>query len=162
MKVLAIAVLATAAIAQNEEIEERKFGHLYNMVWSKVAPKTQFLTRDFKNMIRNYGCYCLPIGGGKNTAQAGQAVDDTDKACRDLSRCYKCLDIDFAHNPENEKFRWTETNNGEFDCSDARNTEAQKAHCACDAEFAMTLGANWSDDSYSRFFITCSLMKLLF
>jgi len=149
MKVLAIAALATVTIAQNAEIEERKFGHLYNMVWSKVESKTNFESRDFKSMIRNYGCYCLPIGGGKNTAQAGVPVDDTDKACRDLSRCYKCLDIDFAHSAEVEKFRWSETTNGEFDCSDSRNTEAQKAHCACDAEFAMTLGANWDDASYN-------------
>ena len=78
---------------------------------------------------------------------AGTPVDDYDKACRDLSRCYKCLENDYQLNPE-DKYRWSQSVQGEFDCSDARNSEAQKAHCECDAEFANTMGANWDDAAY--------------
>jgi len=149
MKVLAIAALATVSIAQNDDIDERKFGHLFRMVWSKVESKTSLEERTFKNQIRNYGCYCLPIGSRVNTAQAGTPVDQYDKACRDLARCYKCLDIDYEIDAVSDKFRWAENTNGDFDCSDSRNTEGQKAHCQCDAEFAMTIAAKWDDSAYN-------------
>merc|ERR1711972_443944 len=150
MKVLAFAALAAVGIAQNDDIDEKKFNHMFQMVWSQVEPKTSLSNRDIKNLIRNYGCYCLPIGTRANTALMGPPVDAYDKACKDLTRCYKCLDMDYEVNPSEDRFRWGYSTDNEIQCNDGRNSEAQKAHCECDAAFATTLGALWDDSTYNR------------
>merc|ERR1711972_821553 len=126
MKVLAFAALAAVGIAQNDDIDEKKFNHMFQMVWSQVEPKTSMSNREIKNLIRNYGCYCLPIGTRANTALMGPPVDAYDKACKDLTRCYKCLDMDYEVNPSEDRFRWGYSTDNEIQCNDGRNSEAQK------------------------------------
>jgi len=150
MKLLAVAAMTTVAIAQlNDELDDRKFNHLIQMTWSKVEPNTQLDMKNFKKQLLNYGCYCLPSGNGANQAQAGAPVDYIDKACRDLAKCYKCLDLDYQRSPD-EKYAWfpAASNGGEISCNHPKNDEAKRNHCECDAEFANTLGAQWDDNNY--------------
>ena len=56
--------------------------------------------RRLENQYTNYGCYCWIDGVDHGVQGGGKAKDETDFACKELYRCYKCLGLDFnaTHN----------------------------------------------------------------
>ena len=46
----------------------------------------------------NYGCYCWIDGVDAGVIGGGATKDATDYHCKELYRCYKCVNIDYMKN----------------------------------------------------------------
>ena len=60
---------------------------------------------DFENLLddleakyTNYGCYCWINGVDAGVLGGGKTKDVTDHHCKELYRCYKCVNNDYAKN----------------------------------------------------------------
>ena len=60
---------------------------------------------EFENMLdemeqkyTNYGCYCWINGVDSGVLGGGKTKDMTDHHCKELYRCYKCVQADYAKN----------------------------------------------------------------
>jgi len=87
----------------------------------------------------NYGCYCWIDGVDNGVIGGGKVRDFTDFQCKELYRCYKCVNIDYSSN-------YTEVNysadltvdddgNRIIDCSVNAKSDAENI-CECDKRFA--------------------------
>ena len=46
----------------------------------------------------NYGCYCWINGVDEGVTGGGRVKDVSDHHCKELYRCYKCVNVDYAKN----------------------------------------------------------------
>lgn len=129
----------------------RRFNQLNKMFFSQV--NSAFSDKELDKMIQNYGCHCFRDNERKAVGQ-GAPVDSIDATCLSLQRCRRCIDMEF-YGPDDidahqEKYRYSiDSQTNAIDCSDPRNTAAQRALCLCDKEFAETLGQVWNDADYN-------------
>ena len=82
---------------------------------------------EFENMLddmeakyTNYGCYCWINGVDSGVLGGGKTKDVTDHHCKELYRCYKCVQNDYAKNYTDVSYTVDFTmKNGEraLDCS---------------------------------------------
>merc|ERR1712193_13398 len=54
--------------------------------------------KKLENTYTNYGCYCWIDGTDAGVIGGGKTIDVTDHHCKELYRCYKCVNIDYAKN----------------------------------------------------------------
>lgn len=136
------------------ELEGRKYNHILKM--SRHLMTTKLSLKQLHRKLQNYGCHCFP-GQTRSAGGHGPAVDVQDGLCRDLSRCHRCIsmqygsdtiDVDFA------KYRFT-AKNGIVDCQKTTDRGFSQAHrdlCECDAHFARELAKVWDDESFNDYF----------
>lgn len=115
---------------------------------------------DFTEKIIGYGCHCFVHGlylGG-----AGKAQDRIDLACREYSRCIKCIDVDRVNGdafndrpqerctPHSPYYTKQKISGGErtVQCGrgadeGGRQSECQIANCRCDMELIQNLAKEW-------------------
>jgi len=110
-----------------------------------------------------YGCWCLP-NGQHNLAQGfGQPVDPIDEVCKEFALCYKCIDIDFAGQCDQEKrgYQWARNRvNGVTVDVTCKNDPAVNVNhrcarylCECDRILAVGLGMfhwHWNISFHAR------------
>jgi hypothetical protein len=153
-KIINIAVLCTAALAQDDGPDPRKYSHIVKMVRTQIAGKTAWSDKEISKRIQNYGCHCFPgmtrIAGGQGPPQ-----DNQDDLCRTLARCHKCIEHDHgvsAFNSEWDdnigKYRWELTASNSIDCSGNKD-QFKTDLCTCDSAFAMALGSDWDDNNFN-------------
>ena len=53
---------------------------------------------DLENKYTNYGCYCWINGMADGVLGGGRPRDVTDHHCKELYRCYKCVNNDYNKN----------------------------------------------------------------
>lgn len=153
-KVISLCILSTATLVKSQDdTGEKKFSHIIRMVNSQLAGNTAWTEKQVGKRLQNYGCHCFPnnmrVAGG-----AGPALDDRDQLCRVLSRCHRCIEKDYGVSSFSSewdqnigKYRWELLGDNSIDCS-GNNDQFKQDLCKCDAEFAMNLGAMWSDASF--------------
>lgn len=92
----------------------------------------------FTDSYTNYGCHCWINGAEKPFVGIGKASDETDKACQNLQRCYKCLNADYGNDlitKYNVAFKYKlSTKTRYLDCS--KNDPMSEHLCLCDKQFA--------------------------
>lgn len=100
---------------------------------------------EFENMLdemeqkyTNYGCYCWINGVDSGVLGGGKTKDMTDHHCKELYRCYKCVQADYAKNYTDVSYTVDfAMENGErsLDCSANSKQDAENI-CECDKRFA--------------------------
>merc|ERR1711935_1141968 len=92
----------------------------------------------------NYGCYCWIDGTAGGVTGGGRVKDVSDHHCKELYRCYKCVNIDYAKNYTDVSYRvdMNENEDGSrsLDCSANSKSDAGNI-CECDARFAANIAA---------------------
>jgi len=87
----------------------------------------------------NYGCYCWIDGAGAGVIGGGKTKDMTDHHCKELYRCYKCVNIDYAKNytdvEYSVEFGMDNQGNRQLDCKVNSKQDAENI-CECDKRFA--------------------------
>ena len=87
----------------------------------------------------NYGCYCWIDGAGAGVIGGGKTKDMTDHHCKELYRCYKCVNIDYAKNytdvEYSVEFGLDDSGNRQLDCKVNSKQDAENI-CECDKRFA--------------------------
>ena len=69
-----------------------------------ILQKKSFLTWDsfrlkkLEETYTNYGCYCWIDGIDQGVIGGGATKDATDHHCKELYRCYKCVNVDYMKN----------------------------------------------------------------
>lgn len=156
-KFLPIVFLTAKTFAQNftESVEEKKFSHIVKMVVTQIT--TAHDSKTISKMIQNYGCHCFPgntrVAGGVAGAH-GPAQDELDHLCQVLSRCHKCVEMDYGVSVQDQewdadmgRYRWQLANDGSLTCN--QNTDQFKEDlCICDSQYAMAVGAAWDDSIF--------------
>ena len=93
---------------------------------------------DLEVQFTNYGCYCWINGVSEGVIGGGATKDMTDHHCKELYRCYKCVNNDYAKNYTDVSYSVDFTmRNGErvLDCSVNSKQDAENI-CECDKRFA--------------------------
>ena len=148
-------------LANEETPTFRKYTQIVDLIWHKLENHENFnidnlyISDDKKNlkknlvaMIENYGCHCFPTNkslvGGK-----GAPRDALDNACRALSRCHKCVEMDFLDEdtfepicqPDTDGYKYTLVEeNREIICEESpRHHVCTNRQCQCDRQFAETV-----------------------
>ena len=91
----------------------------------------------------SYGCYCWINGMSDGVIGGGKTKDVTDHHCKELYRCYKCVNNDYAKNYTDVSYSVDFTmKNGEraLDCSVNSKQDAENI-CECDKRFAENIAA---------------------
>ena len=87
----------------------------------------------------NYGCYCWINGVEEGVTGGGRVKDVSDHHCKELYRCYKCVNIDYSKNYTDVSYTvdFTTDDNGnrQLDCSANSKQDAENI-CECDKRFA--------------------------
>ena len=87
----------------------------------------------------NYGCYCWINGVDEGVTGGGRVKDVSDHHCKELYRCYKCVNIDYSKNYTDVSYTvdFTTDGNGnrQLDCSANSKQDAENI-CECDKRFA--------------------------
>lgn len=87
----------------------------------------------------NYGCYCWINGMADGVLGGGRPRDVTDHHCKELYRCYKCVNVDYNKNYTDVSYTvdFTTDQNGQraLDCS-ANSKQDGENICECDKRFA--------------------------
>lgn len=97
---------------------------------------------DLQTKYTNYGCYCWIDGVEAGVIGGGATKDVSDHHCKELYRCYKCVNVDYAKNYTDVGYVVDFTmNNGarELDCSANSKQDAENI-CECDKRFAENIG----------------------
>ena len=98
----------------------------------------------FKEKYTNYGCYCWIDGADAGVIGGGKTKDMTDHHCKELYRCYKCVNIDYAKNytdvEYNVNFTEDDSGNRQLDCSVNSKQDAENI-CECDKRFAENIAS---------------------
>lgn len=136
------------------ELDGRKYNHIVKMTKSQI--NTTHSLRTLHRMVQNYGCHCFP-GQNRSAGGHGPAVDAQDSLCRDLSRCHRCITMQYGSDiidVDMDKYRFKVVN-GDISCE--RNTEkgwhqSKRDLCECDARFAREMGKIWNDATYNQYF----------
>lgn len=96
---------------------------------------------DMEAKYTSYGCYCWIHGVESGVVGGGKTKDITDHHCKELYRCYKCVNMDYAKNYTDVSYvvDFTNGDNGrELDCSVNAQTDAENI-CECDKRFATNI-----------------------
>jgi len=91
----------------------------------------------------SYGCYCWINGMSDGVIGGGKTKDVTDHHCKELYRCYKCVNNDYAKNYTDVSYTVDFTmKDGEraLDCSVNSKQDAENI-CECDKRFAENIAA---------------------
>ena len=87
----------------------------------------------------NYGCYCWINGVEGGVTGGGRTKDMSDHHCKELYRCYKCVNIDYTKNYTDVSYtvdlQVDENGNRQLDCGGNSKTDAENI-CECDKRFA--------------------------
>jgi len=87
----------------------------------------------------NYGCYCWINGVDGGVTGGGRTKDMSDHHCKELYRCYKCVNIDYTKNYTDVSYtvdlQVDENGNRQLDCGGNSKTDAENI-CECDKRFA--------------------------
>jgi len=98
---------------------------------------------EIEDVYTNYGCYCWIDGVGKGVIGGGKTKDMSDHHCKELYRCYKCVNIDYSANYTDIDYVVDFTSNGgarELDCTVNSKQDAENI-CECDKRFAANIAA---------------------
>ena len=101
------------------------------------------LLDDLSAKYTNYGCYCWINGMEGGVVGGGKTKDVTDHHCKELYRCYKCVNVDYAKNYTDVSYTVDFTmKNGQrqLDCSVNSKQDAENI-CECDKRFAENIAA---------------------
>ena len=94
---------------------------------------------ELQDLYTNYGCYCWIDGPAAGVIGGGKTRDMTDHHCKELYRCYKCVNIDYAKNYTDVEYSvdFTEDDDGNrlLDCKINSKQDAENI-CECDKRFA--------------------------
>jgi len=97
-----------------------------------------------QDIYTNYGCYCWIDGVEAGVIGGGKTKDMVDHHCKELYRCYKCVNIDYAKNYTDVSYNvdLTVNENGErlIDCKVNAKSDAENI-CECDKRFAEGIAA---------------------
>lgn len=98
----------------------------------------------------NYGCYCWIDGVDNGVIGGGKVKDHTDFQCKELYRCYKCVNIDYSQNYTQVDYQADLTvddqGNRVIDCSVNAQSAAENI-CECDKRFAEKIALGESECS---------------
>jgi len=133
---LGFQTLATMMLYMNGFGADMTDPELHNQYTNKVA--------ELKQRYTNYGCYCWIDGADAGVIGGGKTKDMTDHHCKELYRCYKCVNIDYAKNytdvSYNVDFNLDRAGNRQLDCSVNSKQDASNI-CECDKRFAENIAA---------------------
>ena len=101
--------------------------------------------------IENYGCHC--IFGDNWKKGRSRPLNDVDQSCKDLTNCYKCINLDETYgmendgscDPEDQDFNFPDLDRAENEgilesCLAVNNNDICKARlCSCDTKFVLTI-----------------------
>lgn len=104
--------------------------------------------QEFEDRYTNYGCYCWIDGVDSGVLGGGKARDKTDKACKELYKCYKCLKLDYGADYTDINYAVDFTTiineNGKkkrhLECTNNSKTDGEHI-CECDKKFAESLAS---------------------
>lgn len=138
----------------SRELDGRKYNHIVKMTKSQIT--TNHSLKKIHKMIQNYGCHCFP-GQERAAGGHGPAVDAQDSLCRDLSRCHRCITMEYGADVidvDMDKYRFRVVN-GDINCE--RNTvkgwhQSKRDLCECDARFAREMGKIWNDNTFNDYY----------
>merc|ERR1711990_283060 len=137
---LGFQTLATMMLYMNGFGADLNNPELHNQYNNKVA--------ELKQKYTNYGCYCWIDGADAGVIGGGRTKDMTDHHCKELYRCYKCVNIDYGKNYTDVDYivDMNEDANGnrELDCSANSKTDRENI-CECDKRFAENIAKARSD-----------------
>merc|ERR1711881_530923 len=152
-KFLVAAIAAKDIVAQEAGPEARKYSHIVKMVVSQIT--TQHDSKTVNKMLQNYGCHCF-LDNSRIAGGSGPAQDDYDSLCKTLARCHKCIEMDYGVSAFSQewddnigKYRWQNGGAGSITCND-NDDQFKTDLCACDAAYAMALGAVWDDSTFNK------------
>ena len=149
---LGFQTLATMMLYMNGFGADLNNPELHNQYNNKVA--------ELKERYTNYGCYCWIDGADAGVIGGGKTKDMTDHHCKELYRCYKCVNIDYAKNytdvSYNVDFNTDEAGNRQLDCKVNSKQDAENI-CECDKRFAENIAAT-VDSCNVR--LDCSLVRV--
>lgn len=95
-----------------------------------------------EGLYTNYGCYCWIDGVAAGVIGGGKTKDMTDYHCKELYRCYKCVNIDYAKNYTDVSYNvdLNVDSDGQrtIDCKVNGKQDAENI-CECDKRFAESL-----------------------
>jgi len=136
------------------------------LAWIKLKDEPNFLPgiddsrkkRILTQRLKGYGCWCNPKFGkapypDHAMPHDGHAVDELDEACRKLTQCQKCLNIEDAQCPSSSGFAFLSGDKypGKTSCDNRKNrsNQCRMNACKCAEDFAnnirdVYLGSNWS------------------
>lgn len=98
---------------------------------------------DLETKFTNYGCYCWIDGVDAGVIGGGLTKDVSDHHCKELYRCYKCVNNDYAKNYTDVGYSVDfSMKNGvrQLDCNANSKQDAQNI-CECDKRFAENIAA---------------------
>jgi len=101
------------------------------------------LLDDLSAKYTNYGCYCWINGMEGGVVGGGKTKDVTDHHCKELYRCYKCVNVDYAKNYTDVSYTVDfSMKNGQrqLDCSVNSKQDAENI-CECDKRFAENIAS---------------------
>lgn len=120
---------------------------------------------DAKALIKNYGCFCYPLGRkmvGPTLNFNGDPLDELDQLCKNMYRAQKCITID-AEDGEYKRecetsqgFAWYVDGTGAVQCGNIDDTAKDRERKACkytmceiELDFAHKVASLFSN-GYSR------------
>lgn len=129
---------------------------------SKKLEDIQAAWLQFQQEIIDYGCHCFTTG--YTVGGSGPAQDKIDLACKEYSRCIRCIDIDrvetdhfsdrekecTVHQPYFSKLKKDPSSPNKFVLcgrgadEGGRQSNCQVANCKCDVQFASAVAAWWN------------------
>lgn len=136
---------------------ERRYNSIMQMAYTQVT--TAYSRREFENRISKYGCHCFPQDT-KAAGGPGRPVDSLDEECWSLSKCHKCVMIEFGGDDIKtnlkdldrfDHYKWDLLNDNSISCENEKN-EAKKALCQCDKHFAERMSNVWDDALPNSFY----------
>jgi len=102
---------------------------------------------DLEERFTHYGCYCWINGLSDGVIGGGKTKDMVDHHCKELYRCYKCVNADYAKNYTDVSYAVDfGRKNGQrnLDCTVNSKQDSENI-CECDKRFAMNIAKADSD-----------------
>lgn len=99
--------------------------------------------QSLEDTYTNYGCYCWIDGVDKGVVGGGRPRDMSDHHCKELYRCYKCVNVDYAQNYTDVSYNvdfTMDNGNRELDCTVNSKQDAENI-CECDKRFAENIAS---------------------
>merc|ERR1712134_2874 len=112
--------------------------------------KSRYPSKLIEKMLQNYGCHCFP-GMSRIAGGMGPAVDDKDMACLKLTRCHKCIELDYEGqcDPYFSSYEFS-IKNSTIVCEN--EDPCRQSLCECDKNFAEEIAGIWDDKQFNRFY----------
>ena len=99
--------------------------------------------KNLEDIYTNYGCYCWIDGLDSGVIGGGKTKDMSDHHCKELYRCYKCVNMDYAKNYTDVDYTVDFTSGSgerQLDCTVNSKQDAENI-CECDKRFAKDIAA---------------------